>query len=71
MIVRGAKRYVQVRDDVTVIRMEKAPSQLVPLLLQTKIPSDANPGAQFPIAVTQRDDARRAVGGASVIFLAG
>jgi len=71
VIVRGAKRYVQVRDDVTVIRMEKAPSQLVPLLLQTEIPGDANPGAQFPIAVTQRDDARRAVGGASVIFLAG
>lgn len=71
VIVRGTKRYVQVRDDVAVIRMEKAPNQLVPLLLQTQIPEEARQGAQFPISVAQRDDTRQMVGGASVLFLVG
>jgi len=71
VIVRGGQRYVHIRDDVTVIRMEKAPNQLVPLLLQTKIPEGARQGAQFPISVAQRDDNHQVVGGASVIFLAG
>lgn len=69
VIVRGTKRFVDVRDDVAVIRMEKAPRQIVPLLLQTQIPQTAKQEAQFPITAAQRDADHQVVGGASVIFL--
>jgi subtilisin family serine protease len=71
VILRGGKRYVDIRDDVVVIRMEKAPSQLVPLLLQTEIPDGTPQGTELAISVAQRDDDHQVVGGASVIFLAG
>lgn len=69
VIVREGRRYVEIREERTVVRMEKAPGQLVPLLLQTEIPGDAEEEAQYPISVAQRDEAGQVVGGASVIYL--
>ena len=69
VIVREGRRYVEIREERTVVRMEKAPGQLVPLLLRTEIPGDAEEEAQYPISVAQRDEAGQVVGGASVIYL--
>ena len=69
LVVRGGRRFVEIRDDVVVVRMEKAPGQLVPLLVTAQVPEATDRGARFPISVAQRDDNHEVVGGASVIFL--
>lgn len=71
VILRGTKRFVDIRDDVAIVRMEKPPKQVVPLLLQVQIPTGTRQGTQLPLSVAQRDDNRQVVGGASVICLIG
>jgi hypothetical protein len=68
VILREEKRFVEIRDEIAVIRAEKQPNQLYPLALQTSIPRDAQKGQQFMIHVAQRNEKEEPVGGASVIY---
>lgn len=71
VIVRGTRRYVQIRDDVVVIRMEKAAGQLLPLLLETRVPAGTPKGREWEVSVAQRDLDHHVVGGASALIVAG
>ncbi len=68
VILQDDKRFVEIREDIAIIRMEKQPDQLVPLALQTSIPANAQKGQQFMISVAQRNEKEEIVGGASVIY---
>ena len=70
VILRNGKRYVDVRDAVAIVRMEKQPGQIYPFSLQTTIPASAGSGQQFFVKVSQRDQKGEIVGGASVMYLA-
>lgn len=68
VILQDNKRFVEIRENTAVIRIEKQPNELVPLALQTSIPANAQKGQQFMISVAQRDEKSEIVGGASVIY---
>jgi subtilisin family serine protease len=68
VILREEKRFVEIRDEIAIIRAEKQPNQLYPLALQTSIPRNAQKGQQFMINVAQRNEKEETVGGATVIY---
>lgn len=70
VILRGGKRYIEIRGDKVTVAMEKAPGGVYPLTLQTVIPEGAEAGDQFAIRVAQLDREGKAVGGATVIYVA-
>src|SRR6266508_4110794 len=69
VVLEDGRRFVEVQQDVAVVRLEKAPYQIYPLAIETAIPKDPKPGEQLMITVAQRDEQRRTVGGASVLYL--
>lgn len=68
LIVRDDKRFVEIRDEIAYIRVEKQPNQLYPLALNTSIPASAQEGQQFMISVAQRNQKEETVDGATVIY---
>ena len=69
VILRKGKRYVEVRESRTLIRVEKEPNQLYPIALHTTIPSGAKSGQQYPVTVAQRNAAGTTVGGAGMVWV--
>jgi len=69
VILRNGRRFVEIRDDIAVVRLEKAPHQMYALSLQTRLPAGAQAGEQFSVSVAQRNEQQQTVGGASAIFL--
>src|SRR5215204_81901 len=55
VIIRNEKRYVDIKDNTTIIQMEKTPNQLYPLSLQIEIPKDSKARDRFTIDVSQRN----------------
>jgi hypothetical protein len=70
VILRDGKRFVDIRDEIAIIRMEKQPNQLYPFALHTTIPANAEKGRAFVISVAQRNEREETVGGATVVYLA-
>jgi subtilisin family serine protease len=68
VIIRNGKRFVDIRENIAVIRMEKVPNQIYPLSLHAQIPPDAVAGALYWLSVSQRDTREQTVGGASVVY---
>jgi subtilisin family serine protease len=68
VIIRDDQRFVEVRDEIAIIRMEKQPNQLYPLALRTTIPAEAGNGDTYSITVAQRNAGGETVGGATVIY---
>jgi subtilisin family serine protease len=71
VILRRGKRYVEIRNDQTVVGMEKQPNTLHPLALLMDVPEDAPRDAQFVVSVSQRNESRDTVGGATVVYRVG
>jgi subtilisin family serine protease len=71
LVVRDGQRYALLTDDVAVVRLEKAPGQLLPLQFEARLPRGVEAGRQLEVSVAQRDESRQVVGGASVLFVTG
>lgn len=69
VILRGDKRYVEVKESVVTIQMEKSPNRLYPLSLRTTFPATAEKGQQFVIQVAQQNAQGTTVGGAAMVYL--
>lgn len=69
VILRGDKRYVEVKESVVTVQMEKSPNSLYPLSLRTTVPATAEKGEQFFIQVTQQNAQGTTVGGAAMVYL--
>lgn len=68
--LRDGDRHVRIEEDVAIIKIEKAAGQLLPLVLNMRIPTDATPPDEFEVSVSQRDHDQQVVGGATVLFVA-
>jgi len=68
VVLRNGKRYVDIRQSVVKVTMEKEPATMYPLALQTSIPSAAAQGAQYQINVAQLNERGTPVGGASMVY---
>jgi hypothetical protein len=69
VILRGDKRYVEIKQSLVTVQMEKLPNTIYPLSLQTTIPGNAEKGDQFFIAVAQQNAEGTTVGGATMIYI--
>jgi subtilisin family serine protease len=69
VILRGDKRYVEVKASVVTVQMEKSPNRIYPLSLRTTLPATAEKGEQFFIQVTQQNTQGTTVGGAAMVYL--
>ncbi len=69
IIVRGGKQYVEIREQKTVIRLEKQPNQIYPLSVQFEIPSTVRKGEELCLVVSQQNHTGETVGGATAIYL--
>jgi subtilisin family serine protease len=69
VIVRGGRRYVEVKGSTVSVQLQKAPNQLYPLSLHTVIPATAAGGEQFLVEVSQQNAQGVTVGGAAVVYV--
>lgn len=69
VILRGDKRYVEVKESVVTVQMEKSPNSIYPLSLRTTIPAAAEKGEQLFVQVAQQNSQGATVGGATMIYL--
>src|SRR5450759_4122719 len=69
VILRGDKRYVEVKASVVTVQLEKSPNRIYPLSLRTTLPATAEKGEQFFIQVTQQNTQGTTVGGAAMVYL--
>ena len=68
VVLRNGKRYVEIRQSVVKVTMEKDPAMMYPLALQARIPSPSAAGSQYQINVAQLNEQGTPVGGASMIY---
>lgn len=69
VILRGDKRYVEVKEAVITVQMEKSPNTIYPMSLRTTLPAVAEKGEQFFIQVAQQNAQGSTVGGAAMVYL--
>jgi subtilisin family serine protease len=69
VILRSDKRYVEVKESMVTIQMEKLPNRFYPLSLRTTVPATAEKGEQFFIQVAQQNAQGTTVGGAAMVYL--
>lgn len=69
VILRGDKRYVEVKESVVTVQMEKSPNSIYPLSLRTTLPATVEKGEQFFIQVAQQNAQGTTVGGAAMVYL--
>ncbi|NRF71714.1 S8 family serine peptidase [Aquincola sp. S2] len=70
VVLVGDQRYVEARDMQTVITVEKAAGQVVPMSVQVSLPTGLRAGERTMVSVAQRNAAGQVVGGASALFVA-
>jgi hypothetical protein len=66
--LQGDRRFVEFKEQIAVIRIEKLPGQQFPLALQTSIPLNARRGQQFMVRISQRNEKAETVGGATACY---
>lgn len=71
VVVREGRRFAVLTEDIAVVRIEKAAGQLLPLVLEARLPGGVEKGRQLEVSVAQRDESRQVVGGASALFITG
>lgn len=69
VVLRGERRYVEIRQSSVQVHIEKAPHAIHPLSLQTTLPAAAMAGQQFQLQVAQQDPQGITVGGAAVVYV--
>jgi hypothetical protein len=68
VIIRDGMRFVEIRDEIVVVEMEKVPGFIYPFALRTEIPPGAQRGETYRISVSQRSPKGETKGGASVMY---
>ncbi|MGO4376646.1 S8 family serine peptidase [Pseudoduganella sp. RAF19] len=68
VVLRNGKRYVELKQPIVQITMEKDAGIMYPMSMQTTIPDGAQSGEQFVINVSQLDSQGVAVGGAAMVY---
>jgi Subtilase family len=69
VILRGGRRYVEIRESYVTVQVEKAANRLYALSLRTTIPATAQKGEAFYIQVAQQNDQGTTVGGATMVYV--
>jgi hypothetical protein len=69
VILEGGSRFVEVRDGTAILRMAKQPGQRYAFRVEVAMPANAPAGEGYLLGVVQKDEAGRAVGGASAWML--
>lgn len=68
VIVRGERRFVELKNAVTHIHIEKQPGTMYPMALHTTIPALAQEDDQFMVQLAQKNAAGEVVGGAAAVY---
>jgi hypothetical protein len=68
VILRDDGRFVDIREDIGVVRLEKQVNQLYPLALRATVPAEAQHGDSFVVSVAQRNGQGQTVGGATALL---
>lgn len=69
VILRGDKRYVEVKESMLTVKIEKSPNGIYPMSLRTTLPARAERGEQFIIQVAQQNTRGATVGGAAMVYV--
>jgi subtilisin family serine protease len=71
VVLRGGRRFVEIREALTVVTLDKQAGEIYPLALHTTIPADAVAGRAYMISASQRRGDGETVGGAGVSYIVG
>lgn len=69
VIVRDGKRYVDIKEPLVRMTIEKAPNAIYPLALRTTVPGSAQSGDQFMVSASQQNAQGDTVGGAGTVWV--
>ena len=71
LILENGLRVVDVRDNLTLIRMQKEPAQMYAFCLYVTLPAGVADGSSHMLSVAQQNALMQTVGGASAVFVVG
>ena len=69
VVLRDGKRYVDIKQSLVRISMDKEPGIVYPLALHTRIPATAAEGQQYMLGVSQQNTQGIVAGGAGVVYV--
>ncbi|UGQ44858.1 S8 family serine peptidase [Massilia endophytica] len=69
VVLRDGRRYVEIRQSLVRISMDKEPGAIYPLALRTTIPASAADGQQYMLGVSQQNTQGITAGGAGVVYV--
>ena len=69
LIMRGGKRFVEIREQKTVIQLEKQAGQMYPFSVRFDIPPTAKKGEDLQLVVSQQNAKGETIGGATAIYM--
>jgi hypothetical protein len=68
VIMRGERRFVELKNAITHVHIEKTPGAMYPMSLQTTIPALAQEEDQFMVQLAQKNVSGDVVGGAAAVY---
>jgi len=68
VIIRKGKRYVELRERKTIVKVSKEPGIIYPLSVVFELPANVEKNSELNFRVSQRDLQRTTVGGAGAIY---
>jgi len=69
VLLRGDRRFVEVRAPQAIVTLQKQPGRRYPMALHTALPGDAGLGQSFSVTVAQRGPDGSNVGGAGMVYI--
>ncbi|HEY1042819.1 MAG TPA: S8 family serine peptidase [Telluria sp.] len=69
VVLRGGRRFVEIRNSVVRLQMEKTPGAMFPMSLHTTIPAGLESGEQLMVQLSQQNARGTTAGGAAVIWV--
>lgn len=69
VIVRGGRRFVEVKSSIVRLEIEKTPGAMFPMSLHTTIPSGLESGEQLMLQLSQQNAQGTSVGGAAMVWV--
>ena len=69
VVLRGGRRFVEIRNSVVRLEMERTPGAMFPMSLSTTIPAGFESGEQLMVQVSQQNAQGVTVGGAAMVWV--
>jgi hypothetical protein len=69
VVLRGGRRFVELRNSVVRLQIQKDPGAMYPMSLHTTVPAGLDSGEQLMVQVSQQNAQGTTAGGAAMVWV--